>query len=111
MAPPLVASDPNAGVVSSGTHDPVVTHAADVTKPRGIARRAGDLRTHGGPAGVATFVPGLEQFEGKAFGARLVGYPAMMLIVPAIYGWWARRQRPGAELRRGPPTRSSGRPS
>lgn len=43
---------------------------------------------------VGTFVPGLEQFEGKAFGARLVGYPVMMLIVPASYAWWARRQHP-----------------
>lgn len=43
---------------------------------------------------VATFVPGLEQFEGKAFGARLLGYPLMMLVVPASYAWWARRQRP-----------------
>ena len=41
---------------------------------------------------VATFVPGLDQFEGKAFGARLVAYPLMMLIVPAIYWWWGRRQ-------------------
>ena len=43
---------------------------------------------------VATFVPGLEQFEGKAFGARLVGYPLMMLIVPAIVRVWSRRQTP-----------------
>jgi hypothetical protein len=43
---------------------------------------------------VATFVPGLEQFEGKAFGARLVGYPVLMLIVPASYAWWARHQHP-----------------
>ncbi len=43
---------------------------------------------------VATFVPGLEQFEGKAFGARLVGYPLMMLIVPAIYWAWSKRQSP-----------------
>jgi hypothetical protein len=43
---------------------------------------------------VATFVPGLEQFEGKAFGARLVAYPLMMLLVPAV---WAlvRRWRGG----------------
>ena len=34
---------------------------------------------------VATFVPGLEQFEGKAFGARLVAYPLMMLLVPAVW--------------------------
>lgn len=35
---------------------------------------------------VATFVPGLEQFEGKGFAARLIAYPAMMLLVPAV--WW-----------------------
>jgi uncharacterized membrane protein YjdF len=34
---------------------------------------------------VATFVPGLEQFEGKAFGARLLAYPLMMLLVPAVW--------------------------
>jgi hypothetical protein len=36
---------------------------------------------------VATFVPDLERFEGKAFGARLVAYPAMMLLVPAIWAF------------------------
>ncbi|MGI8887436.1 MAG: hypothetical protein ACR2GB_00445 [Nocardioidaceae bacterium] len=35
---------------------------------------------------IATFAPGLSQFEGKAFGSRLVAYPIMMLLVPAI--WW-----------------------
>jgi hypothetical protein len=35
---------------------------------------------------VATFVPGIGRFEDKAFGARLAAYPAMMLLVPAI--WW-----------------------
>jgi hypothetical protein len=45
---------------------------------------------------VATFVPGLEQFEGKAFGARLVAYPLMMLLVPAIWVLVRRlRQAPG----------------
>ena len=39
-----------------------------------------------GQLAVATFVPGIEQFEGKAFGARLVAYPFMMLTVPAL--WW-----------------------
>ena len=33
---------------------------------------------------LATFAP-LERFEGKAFGARLVGYPLMMLLVPAVW--------------------------
>ncbi len=39
---------------------------------------------------IATFVPDLPQFEGKGFGARLVAYPAMMLLVPAL---WAVRNR------------------
>lgn len=43
---------------------------------------------------VATFVPGLDQFEGKAFGARLVAYPVMMLIVPVAFWIWARRRTP-----------------
>jgi len=50
-----------------------------------------------GQLAVATFVPGIERFEEKAFGARLVFYPAMMLLVPAI--WWlaVKRRRPDAE--------------
>lgn len=39
---------------------------------------------------VATFVPGIERFEGKAFGARLLAYPLMMLAVPAL---WRLQQR------------------
>jgi hypothetical protein len=35
---------------------------------------------------VATFVPGIERFADKAFGARLLAYPVMMLFVPAV--WW-----------------------
>ncbi len=41
---------------------------------------------------VATFIPGLPQFEGKAFGARLIAYPVMMAAAPAIW-WWVRRRR------------------
>ena len=43
---------------------------------------------------MATFASGLPQFEGKAFGARLIAYPVLMLLVPAV--WWAshRRGRP-----------------
>jgi hypothetical protein len=41
---------------------------------------------------VAAFVPGLEQFEGKGFAARLVLYPVMMLLVPALW-WWRSRDR------------------
>ncbi len=45
---------------------------------------------------VATFVPGIERFDDKAFGARLAAYPAMMLLVPAI--WWVavKRKHPEA---------------
>jgi hypothetical protein len=43
---------------------------------------------------VASFVPGLEQFEGKGFGARLVAYPVMMLILPFGFWLWGRRQTP-----------------
>lgn len=40
-----------------------------------------------GQLAVAQWVPGIERFSGKAFGARLVAYPVMMLVVPAI--WWS----------------------
>lgn len=43
---------------------------------------------------VATFVPGLSQFEDKAFGARLIAYPLMMLLAPII--WWLARRRRGS---------------
>ncbi len=43
---------------------------------------------------VATFFPGLDQFEGKAFGARLVAYPVMMLVTPVV--WWGVRRRGGS---------------
>ena len=36
---------------------------------------------------------GLEQFEGKAFGARLATYPIALVIVPAV--WWFRGRRRG----------------
>ena len=48
-----------------------------------------------GQLAVATFVPGLPQFEGKAFGARLLAYPVLMLAVPAVW-WWVRRRRASA---------------
>ena len=35
---------------------------------------------------VAEWVPGIDRFAGKAFGARLIAYPVLMLLVPA--GWW-----------------------
>jgi hypothetical protein len=47
---------------------------------------------------IGTFVSGLPQFEGKGFGARLVAYPLMMLLVPAVWlgrGGPARQQGGG----------------
>ncbi|TIC79771.1 hypothetical protein E8D34_14620 [Nocardioides sp. GY 10113] len=41
---------------------------------------------------LATLAPDLPQFSGKAFGARLVAYPLMMLVAPA---WWWLATRPG----------------
>lgn len=39
---------------------------------------------------VASVATGLPQFAGKGFGARLVAYPVLMLLVPAV---WALRPR------------------
>lgn len=49
-----------------------------------------------GQLAVAEFVPGIDRFANKAFGARLVFYPVLMLAVPAA--WWpvVRRRRPQA---------------
>lgn len=46
---------------------------------------------------VAQWWPQIERFAGKAFGARLVAYPVLMLLAPAI--WWivVKRRKP-AEL-------------
>ena len=44
---------------------------------------------------VAQWVPGIERFADKAFGARLVLYPALMLLVPAW--WWLRVGRRDAD--------------
>lgn len=41
---------------------------------------------------IATFVPGLPQFEDKAFGARLVAYPLVMAAPPVV--WWLAARRP-----------------
>jgi hypothetical protein len=46
---------------------------------------------------VATLFPDLPQFDGKAFGSRLVAYPVMMAA--PVVGWWLvarRREAPDA---------------
>lgn len=40
---------------------------------------------------IATTVSGLSQFEGKGFAGRLVAYPLLMVLVPAV--WALRRHR------------------
>ena len=52
-----------------------------------------------GQLAVAEWVPGIERFADKAFGARLLAYPLMMLVAPAIW-WLATRRR---EPRPAPP--------
>lgn len=47
---------------------------------------------------IATFASGLAQFEGKAFGARLVAYPLMMLTVPVCYAVHRRHTGSNAPL-------------
>ena len=48
-----------------------------------------------GQLAVATFVPGLPQFEGKAFGSRLVTYP--LLMAAPVLVWWLVARRRGSE--------------
>jgi len=43
-----------------------------------------------GQLAVAVLFPHLEQFEGKAFTARLIAYPVMILAAPA---WWFLKNR------------------
>lgn len=47
-----------------------------------------------GQLAVAEWVPGIDRFADKAFGARLLAYPLLMLLAPAI--WWLvhRRREP-----------------
>lgn len=47
-----------------------------------------------GQLAVAEWAPGIERFADKAFGARLLAYPLLMLVAPAL--WWLvhRRREP-----------------
>ncbi|HEU5454747.1 MAG TPA: hypothetical protein VFU85_03590 [Nocardioides sp.] len=46
---------------------------------------------------VAQYVPGIDRFADKAFGARLIAYPLLMLVVPFL--WWVvvKRRHPDRE--------------
>ena len=50
-----------------------------------------------GQLAVAQWVPGIERFADKAFGARLIAYPIMMLLVPAIWWFVVKRKKPEAD--------------
>jgi hypothetical protein len=52
-----------------------------------------------GQLAVAEWVPGIDRFADKAFGARLLAYPLLMLVAPAAW-WLANRRR---EPRPAPP--------
>ena len=54
-----------------------------------------------GQLAVATFVPGLPQFEGKAFGSRLLAYPLLM-AAPVVVWAAAARRRPDHDRVRSP---------
>ena len=49
-----------------------------------------------GQLAVAEWVPGIDRFADKAFGARLAAYPLLMLVAPVL--WWllAGRRAPRA---------------
>lgn len=51
-----------------------------------------------GQLALAVLAPDLPQFEGKAFGARLVFYPLLMLAVPAVWALVRRRRGGSAPL-------------
>jgi len=38
---------------------------------------------------------GLDQFEGKAFGSRLIAYPLAVMVLPGVWWWHARRRAHG----------------
>jgi hypothetical protein len=46
---------------------------------------------------VAEYVPGIDRFADKAFTARLIAYPLLMLVVPFL--WWVVVRRRHAERR------------
>ncbi|MCW2796119.1 MAG: hypothetical protein JWM79_1616 [Nocardioides sp.] len=46
---------------------------------------------------VAEWVPGIDRFADKAFGARLIAYPLLMLLTPAL--WWVVVRRRQATAR------------
>lgn len=50
---------------------------------------------------VAEWWPGIERFADKAFGARLVAYPALMLLAPVLWWFFVKRTEPRARAPHG----------
>jgi hypothetical protein len=69
-----------------------VVATAEPADRRGLAAAAAIYALTVAQLAVATFVPGLPQFEGKAFGARLLAYPLIMAALPLV--WWLAARRP-----------------
>lgn len=44
---------------------------------------------------IAQWWPDIDRFAGKAFGARLIAYPLLMLLAPALWWYFVRRRHPG----------------
>lgn len=44
---------------------------------------------------IAQWWPDIDRFAGKAFGARLITYPLLMLLAPALWWYFVRRRHPG----------------
>ena len=43
---------------------------------------------------VAEWWPGIDRFADKAFGARLVAYPVLMLLAPGLWWFFVKRSKP-----------------
>lgn len=72
--------------------------ARDVSGSRGFVATVVIFALTVAQLGVATFVPDLPQFEGKAFGYRLIAYPVMMAAVPVAWWYVGRRRASAAPL-------------
>jgi hypothetical protein len=69
-----------------------VTSTTEPADGRGLVAAAVIYALTVAQLAVATFVPGLPQFDDKAFGARLVAYPLLMAALPLV--WWLAARRP-----------------
>ena len=87
------------GMATTEPAAPAAPAAPDLARPAASGRRcpwwvpALVLLLTEGQLLVAELVPGIDRFADKAFGARLVAYPLLMLAAPAA--WWLVVRRRG----------------